>query len=68
MSPQVWTHTCLASVALSRAVVAVSLARAAAMLLLADLVFRVMISLPSLPRWTMAAFRSFSLFEVFDSI
>lgn len=62
------THTCLASLALSRAMVAVSSARAAAMLLLAYLVFRAFISLPSVSRWMMATFRSFSLFEVSDSI
>lgn len=60
--------TCLASFALSRAIVAVSSARAAAMLLLAHLVFRALISLPSVSRWRMATFRSLSLFEVSDSI
>lgn len=64
----VQVYTCLASFALSRAIVAVSSARAAAMLLLAHLVFRALISLPSVSRWRMATFRSFSLFEVSDSI
>lgn len=62
------THTCLASFALSRAMVAVSSARAAAMLLLARLVFRALISSPSVPRRTIASSRFFSLLKVSDSI
>lgn len=62
------THTCLASMALSRAIVAVSSARAAAMLLLARLVLRALISMPRLPRRCAASFRTFSFLAVSDSI
>lgn len=62
------SRTCLASLALSRAMVAVSSARAVAKLLLACLVFKALISCFKVPRRTMASCRSFSPLDVSDSI
>lgn len=65
---QTQTHTCLASFALSRAMVAVSSARAAAMLLLARLVFKALISRLSVLRRATASLRFISPSDVSDSI
>lgn len=61
-------HTCFAALALFCAIVAVSLARAATMLLLACLAFKASICCPRCPSLFMASFRSFSLADVSDWI